>query len=186
MSKPLIVFVHGYNATPESDWYPQIGEILRHKKIDFIVPAMPGALYPQAEEWLSSLHSILGTLERPLILVGHSLGTRAILLYLERYKGAVEKVVLVAPPANAVANGMRRGERYHSFFLHTIDLTHVKPISAEWIVLHSHDDHSVPYAQGVSLAQELEARLVSFNGLDHLGNAENASMIAEIILENVR
>lgn len=111
------------------------------------------------------------------MLVGHSSGTRAVLLYLEKYQQKAEKVFIVAAFANDIDNAKRRDENYVDFFEHKIDLSKVKKLVGKFIVIHSKNDSSIDYQQGVEIARDLGAELVTFENRDHFSESENASVV---------
>lgn len=180
MANFTIVFIHGYTASHLADWYPNISPELDKLEIDYVIPDLPGGEHPQASEWLEALHSVISSIQTPLVLVGHSLGTRTALLYLEKYQPKVEKVFLIAAFSNNTENGDRNdGEAYPDFFEHTIDLEKIKPLVGEFIVMHSKDDDSIPYEQGVEIAKDLNAELVTYEDRGHFSNPDNAPYVLE-------
>ncbi|MBI2617603.1 alpha/beta fold hydrolase [Candidatus Gottesmanbacteria bacterium] len=182
-----IVFIHGYTASSLSDWYPAIAKELKKLHVDFAIPDLPGRQSPKASQWLRVLHSVINNTKKPLIIVGHSLGTRAALLYLEKYKKRVEKVFLIAAFANAVENTQRHnGEAYPDFFTHRIDMKKIKQLGGKFIVIHSKDDSSIPFSQGVSIAKDLSAELITYNGKDHFSAPEDAVIILDVLRRELR
>lgn len=112
-----VIFIHGYAASHLADWYPNLSKELDKLGIDYIIPDLPGGEYLYAQEWLETLHSVISKTTKPLVFVGHSLGARTALLYLEKYQPKVEKVFLIAVFSNKTENGNRNdGETYPDFF----------------------------------------------------------------------
>lgn len=178
MSDFKIIFIHGYTASSKSDWYPNISPQLKKLNIDFAVPDLPGGEHPHADEWLKKMHEEVLKTNKPLVLVGHSLGSRAVLLYLEKYRPCVEKVFLIAAFTNRVENALRnKGEAYPDFFSYKINLDIIKPLVGKFIVIHSKDDDSIPYEQGVEIAEDLKAKLITYEGKGHFYDAEDAPII---------
>lgn len=175
-----IIFIHGYTASHLADWYPNISKELDKLGVDYVVPDLPGSLHPYAQEWLDILHKIISQTNKPLVLVGHSLGTRTALLYLERYYPKVEKVFLIAAFANRTENAKRKGgDAYPDFFENTIGLDEIKPLVKKFIVMHSKDDSSIPYWQGQEIAKDLGAELVPYEERDHFSDPENGPFVLE-------
>lgn len=175
-----IVFVHGYTSSSKADWYPAIRKLLDSHYIDYIIPDLPGGTYPHANEWLEKLHNIIIKIDKPLVLVGHSLGTRTVLLYLEKYQPKVKRVFLIAAFNNNPSNAIRNdGETYPDFFDRKINLEKIKPLVGNFIIMHSKDDSSIPYEQGVEIANDLSAKLITFENRDHFCEPENAATILE-------
>lgn len=162
-----IIFVHGYTASSKADWYPAISVELEKLGVDFAIPDLPGGEHPHAAEWLETIHTEVMQSSKPLVFVGHSLGTRAALLYLEKYKPKVKHAVLIAAFANDTRNAKREKRCYADFFRHTINTASIKPLVDSFTVIHSTDDPSIPYDQGVVLAKELEADFITYKDKDH-------------------
>jgi predicted alpha/beta hydrolase family esterase len=176
-----IFFIHGYTASSKTDWYPQISEELKKLNIDFEVPDLPGGEHPHAEEWLSKLHEAVSKTEKPIVLVGHSLGTRTALLFLEKYGLTAKAVFLIAAFSNSLENATAfPDEDYPDFFKHLIDINKVKTLSEKFIVLHSKDD-PLPFEQGVEISNDLGAKLIAYENKGHFSGPENASGILQVI-----
>src|SRR3972149_1258045 len=122
-----IIFVHGYTASSKADWYPNIIPELEKLGIDFAIPDLPGGEHPHVKVWLRVIHQEVLKTNKPLVLVGHSLGTRLVLL--------------IAAFANRLENANRNdGEAYPDFFVNKIDISKIKSLSEKFIVMHSKDD----------------------------------------------
>lgn len=105
-----IFLIHGWEGSPKKDWFPWARKVLEKKGYKVIVPEMPDSANPVKKKWIKTLQSEVGTLKNDDILVGHSLGSVAILRFLETIerKIKVNKVILVAPAiflsVNAIEN----------------------------------------------------------------------------------
>lgn len=165
-----------------ADWYPNIAKELRKFGIDFDIPDLPGGGQPHAGAWLEALHTVIQKSAKPLILVGHSLGTRALLLYVEKYKPKVEKAFLIAAFANRIENAKRHNSKtYPDFFKTRVDIDTIRSLVGKFIVLLSLDDSSIRYEHGVSIAQDLHAQLITCNGKDHLSSPDDALFILHLL-----
>lgn len=94
-----VIVVHGWGGSPEGDWMPWIKKELTNRRYEVLVPKMPDTENPKVEPWLSKLTETIGTPRSDDILIGHSIGTLAIINYLQTLKAdqKVGKVILVAP-----------------------------------------------------------------------------------------
>lgn len=174
-----IIFIHGWTASHLAGWYPNLTKELDNLGIEYAVPDLPGGEHPHAKEWLDILHEIITQTHKPLVFVGHSLGSRTALLYLEKYQLKVEKVFLIAAFANRVENAERRERAYADFFEHKIAIETIRPFVGKFIVMHSKDDSSIPYEQGVEIANDLDAKLVTYENRDHFSEPECAPFVLE-------
>lgn len=186
-----IIFIHGYTASSNSDWYPDLTPMLDKYNIDYSIPDLPGGYNPHANEWLNVIHHEALKNTKPLILVGHSLGSRAVLLYLENFQRKVSNVFLIAAFANDIENANRTStEResgnYRDFFDHEINLKIIKPLVKKFFVIHSKDDSSIPFDQGIKIAEDLNAKLITFKNLDHLSRPECAPYIFKVLKKELK
>lgn len=171
------LLIHGFNATPDQHWYSAIRPLLESVGINYLAPTMPNAGSPQKEEWVSTIKSAYKTIDGEVILVGHSLGTRAALLFLEHHSVQVRGSLLVGAFSNDLENGLRRGRVYDTFFDHSIDLNLVKSRCLQFVVMHSRDDQSIPYEQGAQIALDLGAELVTETNYGHFTSRDDAGLI---------
>ncbi len=179
-----VIFVHGYTASSKADWYPSISRELDKLGVDYSIPDFPGGEYPHSKEWLEFLDSEIKATDQPIILVGHSLGTRAILLYLDKFQKEVDSIILVAPPDNDVkrGGGVRRADgKLADFWEYEIDLKKLRELANTFIVVHSKDDSVVTYQDGVNIASALGAKLITLEGRDHMSEPENYTYVLEIL-----
>lgn len=177
-----IIFVHGWTASPQKDWYPTIKLLLDKQDIDYAIPYLPGNRNPHSLDWIEIIKKEVEASKKPVVLVGHSLGTRAILLYLDKYQKKVDTVVLIAALSNDTANAKRRNEAYPDFFEYKIDLEKAKKLAGKFVVVHSKDDSSLDYQKhGAKLAGQLGAKLITFQDRDHFSEPENTPYIFQIL-----
>lgn len=181
MSDFKIIFVHGYTSSSKDDWYPGIYKRLKKLNIDFEIPNLPGGKYPKASIWLDKLHKVISKTNKPLVLVGHSLGTRTILLYLEKYRPKVKLVLLIAAFANRLENATKYdGDGYPNFFEHLVNIEDIKGLSEKFVVMHSKDD-SLDFDQGVEIANQLGGDLLGYNSRGHFSGSKNYTEVLKVL-----
>ena len=182
-----VIFIHGYTSSPNKKKYRIIAEELDKAKVDYSIPAFPGGENPYTSEWLEIINEEVEKSKNPVILVGHSLGTRAALLYLDKFGKKVDTVILFAAFNNDYQlNRNRKDEHYSDFFDYPINIEKVKNLADKFIVVHSKDDDSIDYGQGKEVARELGAELKTYENMDHFAGEEKAEENAKVFLEVVR
>jgi len=161
MSNKKIIFVHGYTASSEVNWYPNISKELDSLGIDHSIPDLPGDEHPHSKAWLEIIDREVNSTDKPVILVGHSLGTRAILLYLDKFNREIDAVILVASMSNNidVYNKRSNTHLFKDFIEYAVDINKIKKLVGTFIVMHSKDDTVINYEDGVEIAKELGAEL---------------------------
>src|SRR3990167_8744965 len=96
-----ITIIHGFNATPESHFYPWLASMLQARGYDVRVPELPlrtdSEIEPEA--LIEIMHEKIGMLTNDDIVIGHSLSAVLALRYLEyvELKSTPRAFVLVAP-----------------------------------------------------------------------------------------
>jgi len=181
-----LLFVHGYTASSKADWYPRLTKMLDELGVEYAVPDLPGGKQPHSREWLEIIDREVKASDKPVVLIGHSLGSRAVLLYLDQYKKPVRAVLLIAAFANRVENATRRGGKaYPDFFEHFLGIDAIKRLSESFTVLHSLDDDSIDYEQGKTIAEDLGAKLVAVEGRGHLYKPTNAELVLQTLRDQL-
>lgn len=175
------IFVHGYTSSSQGDWYPQMAAKLDALGASYAMPDLPGGDRPEASEWLPIIHQEVKKADNPVVLVGQSLGTRAVMLYLHDYPSTiVAAVFLVATFNNDLkANKYKRGEGYANFWEYPIDPDQLKIQADKWVILHAYDDQNIPYTQAKDMAGLLDAKLVLSRGQAHFNDPSHADYILQ-------
>ncbi len=182
-----VIFIHGYTSSPQNTKYRLIAKELDNLRIEHSIPALPGGEHPHSKEWLEIIDKEVKSTDKPIVLVGHSLGTRAVLLYLDQFNQKVDAVILIAAFDNDYKkNGGRRDESYSDFFEYALDIEKVKKLANKFIVIHSKDDDSIPYEQGVRISRELGAQLITYEDRSHFSGEENSDKNAKVFIEAVK
>lgn len=93
-----IFIVHGWGGSPYNDWLPWAKYALADLGYTVTVPLMPDPDNPKIGEWVPFLKKMIIRPNWETVLIGHSLGCKAVLLYLQSlaYNQVVDKVILVA------------------------------------------------------------------------------------------
>lgn len=180
-----ILFIHGYTASSKADFYPLLSKELDKFGIEYVIPDLPGDKHPHAKEWLTTIHEAIKNNTKPLVIVGHSLGTRAALLYIEKYNVKEEKLFLIAAFANRLENAKRGNEFDSDFFAYNIDTQKIKSLVAQSFVLHSKDDSSIPFEQGEEIAKDIGAELIVSADHDHFSEPLNTPYILSILKQTI-
>lgn len=178
-----IIFVHGYTASSKKDWYPKISKLLDRDEIDYSIPDLPGDKYPENKEWLRIIKKKVEKTRKPIILVGHSLGTRAVLLFLDQNNIKVKGVLLIAAFNNSLENAKRRGGNYANFFEYKVDIEKIKKQAEKFVVIHSRDDDHINFSQGKEIAKQLDAKLKVFENRIHFSDSSNAPIVFNVLKE---
>lgn len=182
-----VILIHGYTSSPKREKYQIISKELSKLGIEHSIPAFPGGKHPHSKKWLEIINKEVRSATKPVVLVGHSLGTRVTLLYLDKFEQKVDTVILISPFNNDFEeNRKRRGGNYADFFDYALDIEKIKKLANRFIVVHSKDDDHIYYAQGVEIANELGAKLITYENMGHFCGEEHAVENAKYFLKFIK
>lgn len=171
-----IILIHGYKSSSEGQFLPWLKDELRKKRHDVLVPNLPNPEEPNAEAWLNALAEEIGPLTDEDILVGHSLGGAVLLRFLD---GAEAHTI----PKGAIIIGapwMIKHEELRSFFPIDFDYDVIMWKASFFTVIHSKDDHVVPFDHAEKYKEMLGARLVATEGDAHFQGEQYPVILEEV------
>jgi hypothetical protein len=181
MNKKRAFIIHGWEAVPESNWFPWLKGELGERGFEVKVPAMPNTYHPVCSEWLAYLKRIVGASDKNTYLVGHSLGVITILRYLEALplEQKTGGALLVAGFPEPIGF-----DELDSFFTSSLNYEKIRNSTEKITAIHSDNDPYVPLKNGEILRDKLGAELVVVPGGDHL-TCGKESMELPVVLESV-
>lgn len=172
-----VFIIHGFEGSPNGGWRPWLmGEL---EKIDIYACAlaMPDPNNPVCDDWLEEIgRHVERDPDDEIYLVGHSLGSPAILRYLELCDKAtnVKGAVLVSCPSEK--NDNRKIDSFlEAPFAYRTLRTRVK----HFAVIHGDDDPLVPLANAEAVAKGLGCELVIVPGGQHLNGSSGYLVLPE-------
>jgi predicted alpha/beta hydrolase family esterase len=181
------IIIHCWGGKANYAWYPWLKAELEKRGYQVTVPDMPNTGNPQLAEWLPTLQDLIGQPDDELLLVGHSLGSVAIMRYLEALPEGqqIGKTILAAGFTDPL--GARQLE---NFFDTWLDFGKIKPKSKHgFVVIQSDNDPWISAQYGTRLQEELGAKLVIKHGAKHmsgdLGDEGACTELPEVI-ENLQ
>lgn len=178
-----VIVVHGYRSSPRNEKYQIISQKLDELGVEHSIPVFPGGKYPHSREWLEIINREVKNTDKLVVLVGHSLGTRAVLLYLDKFETKVDTVILIATFNNNIKeNKKRKGESYADFFEYSLNIEKIKKLTNKFIIVHSKDDDLIDYQQAVDISKELGVELITYENASHFSGENEAEKNAEYFL----
>jgi len=162
MKKAYII--HGWGGHPDEHWMPWLQRELENNGFKVSVPQMPDTNKPKIKAWVSKLAEVAGNPDGDTYFVGHSLGCKAILRYLETLNENIKigGVVFVAPwiKLDRKTAEEEKGESIRiakSWQENPIDFKKAKMHSRKFFAIFSDDDPYVPLSQADLISKELDA-----------------------------
>lgn len=160
-----VFIIHGWEGSPDSNWFPWLKNELKKKSFAVAVTQMPNAAFPQLSEWLAHLRKIVGEPDKKTYFIGHSLGSIAILRYFESLSEREKAGGAILTAAFAEPIGI---EILENFFANPLDFGKIKKVTDKIVVINSDNDHHVPLKQGELLRDKLNAKLIIVPNGQHL------------------
>ena len=172
-----VFIVPGFNAFPNSSWFPWLMSEL--KKLDIYACAlpMPTPDNPVCSQWVEELEGHI-TKEDQIFLVGHSIGSVAIMHYLEKRDSQIAGCVLVS--GHSEKNNNRKID---SFFEKPFDYQTLKSQSKKIVIIHSDNDPFVPLENAQTNARELNCQLIVIPGGGHFTGSGGWRMFPQCLEE---
>jgi len=176
-----VFIIHGWEADPESNWFPWLKKELEKKGFAAVVPAMPNSAHPDCAEWVAYLKKIVGRVDKDTFFIGHSLGAITILNYLNDLAAGekVGKAILISG-----SNKNPGFPKLASFFSVPMDIAKIRQTSDSFTVIHSDDDPVVPIEMGKEMSDALQAEFITVHEGGHL-NTGNGFFEFPLVLEKI-
>lgn len=165
MMPKRVFIIHGWEASPDSNWFPWLKTELENRGIEVVVPQMPNTMHPNSSDWLAYLQKIVGTCDENTYFVGHSLGVIAILQYLETLSKDQKAggAVLVAGFVEDIDF-----DELKSFVEKPLNFKKIKGSVNQIVAIHSDNDPYVPLKHGEILRDQVDAELIVIPNAGHL------------------
>lgn len=165
--------IHGWGGNPDEGWFPWLKEKLKEKGFKVEVPLMPNTFHPKIKPWVKHLSNVIGTPDEETFLIGHSIGSQAILRYLEALPLNVKigKVVFVAGFFNLKNLNSKEMAIALPWLKTPIDLDKVKNYS-NFTAIFSSNNPDVPLKDKEIFKRKLNAQIILENRMGHFSGSD--------------
>lgn len=182
-----VFMVHGFQGEPNGGWRPWLMGELAQNDIWACALPMPSPDHPVKEDWINKIkNSIVNENKEDIFLIGHSLGSPAILRYLEQLEDGekIGGVVLVSGP---IAPVLKEGyEEVNKFLENDFNFDKIKQSSLNFSVIHGDNDQNVPLEEAVQLSSKLSCNLIVVKNGGHLNGSSGCFKLPEALNELLR
>ncbi len=175
MSKKVFL-IQGFNSKPNGSWRPWLmGKLAKEHGIYACALPMPTPDKPILKEWIQTIAREVGTSFSDIILVGHSLGVRAVAKYLETLNNTpIYGAILVSGRCFSV------GRKENAYFYEPLNLEKIKKSAKQFAVIHGDNDDIVPYQDAIDFSRELNCKLITISNGGHLSSLEGFYELPEV------
>lgn len=181
LGQKRVIIIHGWKAAPEMHWFPWLKQELEKRGFAVAVPAMPDTDKPYRKEWVCKIGDTVGEADEKTFLVGHSLGTVAILKYLETLPAGqkIGGAVLVASFSEPFPNMPRELDNF--FAGGKINYVKISSSAGKFAVISSDNDPFVPLRYGEFLSDKLNAAFLIMPSAGHIRQDEGFVQFPEAL-----
>lgn len=189
--KKRVFIIHGWGSHPDEHWMPWLKRELENNGFKVYVPQMPDTHKPEIKVWVSKLVEVADNLDGDTYFVGHSMGCKAILRYLETLGENIKigGVAFVAPwirldRKTIEEEGEESIKIAKLWQQKSIDFKKVKRRSKKFFAVFSDNDPYVPLNQADLLSKELDAEIMIEKGKGHF-TTDDGVIELPIVLEEL-
>ncbi|MEO5646506.1 MAG: alpha/beta fold hydrolase [Candidatus Paceibacterota bacterium] len=173
-----VFIIHGFEGSPNGAWRGWLMSELEKDDVYACALPMPNPEAPIQKEWVDEIARVVEhSKDDELYLVGHSLGSTAILRYLETTKIMFSGVILVSAPVQETFN-----RKIDNFFQVSFDYEAIKTKVKKKVVIHGGND---PYVliekHGDVLVKELDAEYFVIKEGGHLNGSAGWHALPECL-----
>lgn len=63
------IIVHGWQSSPDANWFSSVAEDLKRIGYQVNIPEMPNTEFPKKEEWVRHLYSVISQPDEDLVII---------------------------------------------------------------------------------------------------------------------
>lgn len=163
---PKVFILHGWGATPDSNWFPWLKTELEQKGYAVFVLAFPDPDLPNLKKWLNEFEKYKKYIDKNTIFVGHSLGATFIFHILQEFEHPIKAAFLVAGFAGATGTEC---DRYvGDISMRDFNWEKIRKNCKKFVMFASDNDQYVPLEKSEELSKVLSAELIIIKNAGHL------------------
>ncbi len=155
-----VIIIHAWGSNPKEHWYQEEKKILENLGYKVFLPEMPGGDWPKKDEWLEIIKDLKP--DNETVLIGHSLGTPAILRYLEIADRPVDKFFSIAGFAQDL-----KIEQTKNFVSEPFAWDRIRRNTNHIYVINEINDPYVPLEIGREIAEKTGGEFIEVPGNIH-------------------
>lgn len=182
----LVYLIHGWEGTPDNNWFPWLKNKLEENGFEVIVPEMPDTDKPVKAVWFKTMQEIVKDPDENTFLVGHSMGCQAIQRYLESLEGnvVIGGAVFVAGWINDPRWEGRTEEEtevVHDWFDIPKDYKKIKLHCKKFVSIFSTDDPFIPKTNWEESKDILGAEVIMIENKSHFDDDAGIKELPEAL-----
>ena len=173
------VLLHGYNGSPDSDFFPWLKRELTRHGLSFVAPALPNTANPTEEEQVNYVLQNVQMNEKT-VLFGYSLGATVALKVLERLEHPIAGVVVAG--AFVEPKFKDHARPFEATFNWNLDFEKVRKNVGFIRIVSDLNDATVPTEQAHLLHEKIDGRLYETVAKGpHFSGAEEPAILESLL-----
>ena len=181
-----VIFVHGWEAGPDTNWFPWLRGELEQRGFEVVAPQLPNPEEPKKEEWVPALAAAVeGLVNEQTYFIAHSLGNQATLRYLEtlpsetKVGGALFVAGFLLPLTNL--EGPEEEAAAAAWTNAPLDLAKVRTHLPKSIALFSDNDQWVPLDNADRFRDTFGSEIVVEHARGHFTEDKEPAVLREFL-----
>ncbi len=179
--------IHGWGGRPDGGFRPWLKKELESHGYHVEALAMPDSDTPVIGKWVPYLGANIPTPDENTVLVGHSLGATALVMYLEKLPENVRigKVILVAGAFNKITgHDTPEQQKLAKPWLETpINYEKISRSAKSITAFFSNNDPWVPLRENSEVAKKLHAKIIVEHNMAHYNEDAGIKEVPGILNE---
>ena len=160
-----VFIIHGWEGNPKNAWFPWLKKELEARGFEVNAPAMPDPDEPNREAWVNALVQVVGTPNEETYLIGHSIGCKAIMRYLESLSDDVQMGGIIFVASWLTLSNMEERTDDEKRVLQDWNMlpynfSKIKQIGNKFVAIFSDDDPDVPLENTKVFEKEFGAKII--------------------------
>ena len=181
-----IYLIHGWGGNPNNEgWFGWLDKECEKLEVELIIPEMPNTNFPKIEEWIGKIKEVVD-LNDGAYFVGHSIGSQAIMRYLEQFSGdlKVKGLIFIAGWFNLLEASYENDEdrKIMKPWLEAhIDFEKIKKLTDNILCIFSDNDPYVPLSDSEIFKEKLGAEIIIKENEGHFNTTQEIPEILEVV-----
>lgn len=175
-----VFIIHGFQGSPNGGWRPWLMAELEKLDVYACALPMPNPENPICEEWIEEIaRHVEKNKEDEIYLIGHSLGSPAILRYLEAVSQNIKNIVGVI--LVSCLSEKNNNRKIDNFLDKPFNFSVIKSKTKKFVFIHGDNDPDVPLCNAEFLSKELGGELIIIPNGGHLNGSSGFFILPECL-----
>ncbi|WP_428740869.1 RBBP9/YdeN family alpha/beta hydrolase [Tenacibaculum sp.] len=179
MKKHKIYLIHGYTASPDSNWFQDLKNNLENEFINVSILNMPDSQNPKLNGWINHMENHIKDIDEHTIFIGHSLGCVSILNFLNQFKATKIKGLFLI---SGFVESSPIPELIE-FVKPKLNYNHLKEITKTRVAISAIDDDIIPFEYSKIMAEKLDAKFTLLEEGKHFIDRDNFTKFPFLVKE---